>query len=59
MAGEIIFVDYGGQTVPLVDAETGTEREIQIFAGVLGANNFTFPDATSFLGSANSLRFSC
>ncbi len=45
-AGEKIFVDYAGQTVPVVDPETGEVREAQIFVGVLGASNFTFAEAT-------------
>lgn len=45
-AGEKVFVDYGGQTVPVVDPETGEVREAQIFVGVLGASNFTFAEAT-------------
>jgi transposase len=45
-AGEKTFVDYAGQTVPVVDSETGEVREAQIFVGVLGASNFTFAEAT-------------
>jgi transposase len=45
-AGEKIFVDYAGQTVPVVDPETGEIRQAQIFVGVLGASNFTFAEAT-------------
>jgi len=45
-AGEKVFVDYAGQTVPVVDRETGEVREAQIFVGVLGASNFTFAEAT-------------
>ena len=45
-AGERTFVDYAGQTVPVVDPETGEIREAQIFLGVLGASNFTFAEAT-------------
>lgn len=45
-AGEKVFVDYAGQTVPVVDTATGELREAQIFVGVLGASNFTFAEAT-------------
>jgi transposase len=45
-AGEKLFVDYAGQTVPVVDGQTGEVREAQIFVGVLGASNFTFVEAT-------------
>lgn len=45
-AGEKIFVDYAGQTVPVVDPDTGEIREAQIFVAVLGASNYTFAEAT-------------
>lgn len=45
-AGEKMFVDYAGQTVPIVDAVTGECREAQIFVAVLGASNYTFAEAT-------------
>ncbi len=45
-AGEKTFVDYAGQTVGVVDTETGEIRQAQIFVGVLGASNFTFAEAT-------------
>jgi transposase len=45
-AGEKTFVDYAGQTVPVVDPTTGEIREAQIFVGVLGASSFTFAEAT-------------
>ncbi len=45
-AGDKVFVDYAGQTVPVVDQATGEIREAQVFVGVLGASNFTFAEAT-------------
>jgi len=45
-AGEKCFVDYCGQTVPVVCAETGEIREAQVFVAVLGASNYTFAEAT-------------
>ena len=45
-AGEKVFVDYAGQTVPVVDRATGEVREAQLFVGVLGASNFTYAEAT-------------
>jgi transposase len=46
VAGERLFVDYCGQTVPVVDRRTGEVREAQIFVAVLGASNYTFVEAT-------------
>ena len=45
-AGEKLFVDYAGQTVPVVEPETGKVREAQVFVAVLGASSYTFAEAT-------------
>jgi transposase len=45
-AGEKLFVDYAGQTMPVVDRGTGEIREAQIFVAVLGASNYTYAEAT-------------
>ena len=45
-AGEKLFVDYAGQTVPVVDRETGEVRQAQVFVAVLGASSYTFAEAT-------------
>ncbi len=45
-AGEKVFVDYAGQTVPVVDPSTGEVRHAQIFVAVLGASSYTFAEAT-------------
>jgi len=44
--GERLFVDYAGQTVPVVDALSGEIRHAQIFVAVLGASNYTYACAT-------------
>jgi hypothetical protein len=45
-AGEKLFVDYAGQTVPVIDRRTGEIRQTQIFVAVLGASSYTFAEAT-------------
>ena len=46
-AGERLFVDYAGDTVPIiVDRLTGEVRDAQIFVAVLGASSLTFACAT-------------
>jgi transposase len=45
-AGEKLFVDYAGQTVPFYDLHTNQMREAQIFVAVLGASNYTYVEAT-------------
>lgn len=46
-AGEKLLVDYAGQTVPIVDRETGEVEEAQIFVAVLGASSYTYAEATA------------
>ncbi|NPV89651.1 MAG: IS21 family transposase [Firmicutes bacterium] len=45
-AGEKMFVDYAGQTVPIVDPRTGEISMASIFVAVLGASNYTYAEAT-------------
>lgn len=44
-AGEKMFVDYAGQTVPIHDRDTGNIRQAEVFVAVLGASNYTYADA--------------
>jgi len=45
-AGEKLFVDYCGPTVPIVNPDTGEFKQAQIFVAVLGASNYTFACAS-------------
>lgn len=45
-AGEKLFIDYAGPTVPIVCASSGEIRSASIFVAVLGASNYTFAEAT-------------
>lgn len=45
-AGEKMFVDYAGQTIPVNDRNTGKVREAEVFVAVLGASSYTFAEAT-------------
>ncbi len=46
LAGERVFVDYAGATLPVVDAETGEVRDAQVFVAALGASHYAFVEAT-------------
>lgn len=58
-AGERMFVDHAGPTVPVVDRDTGLVKEASIFVAVLGASSYTFCEAVwkrdlpSWIGSHN------
>ncbi len=45
-AGEKMFVDYAGPTVPVTNPVTGAIYQAQIFVAVLGASNYTYAEAT-------------
>ena len=44
-AGEKLFIDYAGQTAPVVDPQTGEIWQAEIFVAVLGASNYTYTEA--------------
>ena len=39
-AGERMFVDFAGDTVPITDPETGEIWQAQVFVSVLGASGY-------------------
>ena len=45
-AGERMFVDYAGQTIPFIDGLTGEVHEAQLFVACLGASSYTYAEAT-------------
>jgi transposase len=54
--GEKLFVDYAGDTVPvIIDRLTGEVREAQIFVAVMGASSFSYAQATWTQGLADWL----
>lgn len=46
-AGEKLFVDYAGPTVPIIQTSTGEIHQANIFVAVLGASNYTYACATT------------
>lgn len=42
LAGEKLFVDFSGTTMPIIDRSTGEIRQAEIFVAVMGASNYTF-----------------
>ena len=45
-AGDKLFIDYSGLTMPIVDKKTGEITKAQIFVSVLGMSGYTFVHAT-------------
>ena len=45
LAGEKLFVDWAGDTMPVFDPTTGEEHRAHIFVAALGASNYTYAEA--------------
>ena len=52
-AGEKLFVDWAGPTIPIYDRETGEVQPASLFVAVLGASTYTFARATLSQDLAN------
>src|SRR5207253_330193 len=46
-AGEKMFVDYAGATIPIHDPQSGDVHAAAVFVAVLGASSYTFAEATT------------
>jgi transposase len=55
LAGDKLFVDYAGDTVPVFDQVTNAQRPAHIFVAVLGASNYTYAEARWSEGLADWL----
>lgn len=44
-AGEKLFVDFAGDTIPIHDPQTGTITSAFLFVAALGASNYTYAEA--------------
>ena len=45
-AGEKLFIDYSGDTVPVINALTGEILQAQIFVASMGASKYTYAEAS-------------
>lgn len=52
-AGEKMFVDWAGPTIPIYDRDTGGPTQASIFVAVLGASTYTFAQAALSQDLAN------
>jgi len=44
VAGDKLFVDWAGDTVPIIDPMTGEVHEAHLFVAVLGASSYTYAE---------------
>jgi transposase len=45
-AGEKVFVDWAGDTIPIYDARGGPVQQAHLFVAVLGASSYTYAEVT-------------
>ena len=45
-AGEKLFVDWAGTTIPIYDPRGGPEQQAHLFVAVLGASSYIYAEAT-------------
>ncbi len=58
-AGEKMFIDFAGDTVPIQDPKTGEIYPAYIFIAVLGASNYSFVRAVLAQDLENWMRLHC
>jgi transposase len=46
-AGEKLFVDFAGDTIPIVEASSGVIRQAHLFVAVMGCSNYTYAEVTA------------
>ena len=46
-AGEKVFVDWAGATIPIHDPASGEVKQASVFVAVLGASSYTWAEATA------------
>lgn len=47
VGGEKVFVDFAGDTIDVVDADTGEVRAMKLFVAAMGASNYTYAEAVA------------
>jgi transposase len=52
-AGEKLFVDYAGDSIPITNSKSGEVSQAQIFVAVQGASSYTYAEAQSSQQMAN------
>jgi transposase len=58
-AGEKLFVDWAGTTIPIHDPRGGPMQQAHLFVAVLGASSYTYAEATLDKGRSRCLADEC
>lgn len=55
-AGDKLFVDYAGNKLRIMDKNTGVEREVEVFVGILGASQLIYAEASLYQKQEDVIR---
>lgn len=44
-AGDKLYIDFAGQKLSIIDAETGVSKSVEVFVAILGASQLTYVEA--------------
>jgi transposase len=50
VGGEKVFVDFAGDTIDVIDPESGEVRAMKLFVAAMGASNYTYAEAVASEG---------
>lgn len=50
VGGEKVFVDFAGDTIDVIDPESGEVRAMKLFVAAMGASNYTYAEAVATEG---------
>lgn len=50
IGGEKIFVDFAGDTIDIIDPDSGEVRAVKLFVAAMGASNYTYAEAVATEG---------
>lgn len=50
VGGEKVFVDFAGDTIDVIDPESGEVRAMKLFVATMGASNYTYAEAVATEG---------
>lgn len=50
VGGEKVFVDFAGDTIDVIDPESGEVQPMKLFVAAMGASNYTYAEAVASEG---------